>query len=66
MSIHYVSILPVFQTFSHELHELFILQCPKTFVLFLSECLIHLLQGELQDLRKVDLVKYRREVLKLT
>ena len=33
---------------------------------FLSECLVNLLRGELQELRKVDVIKYRREISELT
>ena len=38
----------------------------KKFIQFLSECLVNLLRGELKDLRKVDVVKYRREKSELT
>ena len=65
-SSFYVSILPIFQTFSQKLQKQFILHCPKTFIEFLSECLVNLLRDELHDLRKVDVVKYRREISELT
>ena len=57
---------PKFQTFSQKLQKQFIHHCPKSFIQFLSECLVNLLRGELQDLRKVDVVKYRREISELT
>ena len=38
----------------------------KSFIQFLSKCLVDLLRGELQDLRKVDLIRYRREISDLT
>ena len=66
MSIQYVSILPIFQTFSQKLQKQFILHCPKSLIQFLSGCLVNLLRGELKDLRKVDVVKYRREISELT
>ena len=65
MSIQHITILPIFQTFSQKLQKQFILTCPKSFIQFLSECLVNLLRGELKDLRKVDVVKYRREISKL-
>ena len=52
----------MFQTFSQKLQKQFNLHCPKSFVQFLSECLVNLLRGELKGLRKVDVVKYRREI----
>ena len=38
----------------------------KKFLQFLSEGLVNLLRGELKELRKVDVVKYRREISELT
>ena len=66
MSIQFISILPIFQTFSQKLQKQFILHCPKSFIKFLSECLVNLLQGKLKEIRKVDVVKYRRELSELT
>ena len=66
MSIQYVSILPIFQRFTRKLQKQFILHCPKSYIQFLSECLVNLLRVELKDLRKEDLVKYRKEISELT
>ena len=66
MSIHYVSILPIFQKISLRLRKQFIHNCPKDFIQFLSERIVNLLRGELRDLRKEDAVKYRKESLELT
>ena len=66
MSTQYVSILPIFQKFSLRLRKQFILNRSKDFIQFLSECLVNLLRGELRDLQKEDLVKYREEVSELT
>ena len=66
MSIQYVSILPIFETVSQKLQKQLILHCPKNFIQFLSECLVNLLRGEQKDLRKVDVVKYRREISEFT
>ena len=65
MSTQYVSILPIFQKFSLRLRK-FILNCPKDFIQFLGECLVNLLRGEFRDLRKEDVVKYRKEISELT
>ena len=66
MSIHYVSILPIFQRFTKKIQKQFILHRPKSYIQFLSECLVNLLRVELKYLRKVDLVKYRKEISELT
>ena len=66
MSIQYVSILPIFKTFSQTLQKQFILHCPKSFIQFLSKCLVNLLRGELQDFQKRDVVKYQRGMSELT
>ena len=66
MITQYVSILPIFQNFSQRLRKQFILNCPKDFIQFLSWFLVNLLRGELRDLRKEDVVKYRKEISELT
>ena len=66
MSTQYVSILPIFQKISLRLRKQFILNCPKDFIQFLSECLVNLLREELRGLRKEDVVKYRKKFLELT
>ena len=38
----------------------------KFFFQFLSECVVNLLRGELKILRKIDVVKHRREISELT
>ena len=43
-----------------------ILNCPIDFIQFLGEFLVNLLRGELRDLRKGDVVKYRKEISELT
>ena len=56
----------MFQILSQKFHTKFILHCPKNFIQLLSDCLVNLLRGELQDLGKVDVVNYRRQVSELT
>ena len=60
MSIQYVSILQIFQTFSQKIQKQFILYCPKNFSQFLSVCLVYLQGGE----RKRDVVKYKKNIVK--
>ena len=50
MSIQYVYILAIFRTFSQILQKQFVLHCPKSFIQFLSKCLVNLLRGELKNL----------------
>ena len=38
----------------------------KSFIHFLSQCLVNLLRGQLRDLRKIYVVNYRREISELT
>ena len=66
MSIQYVSILPIFQSFSQKLQKQLILHCPRSFIQFLSKFLVNLLRGKLKDHQKVDVVTYRREISELT
>ena len=66
MSTQYVSILPIIQKFSLRLLKQFILNCPKDFIQFLSECLVNLLRGELRDLRTEGVIKYRKEIPELS
>ena len=51
-----------FKHFPKKLQKQFILHCPKSFIQFLSECLVNLLRGKLKGFRKVDVLKYRREL----
>ena len=39
-----------------------IVNCLKDFIQFLSECLVNHLTGEVRNLRKEDVVKYRKEI----
>ena len=51
---------------SLRLRKHFILNCSKSFIQFLSECLVNLLRIELRDLRKEYVVKNRKKVSELT
>ena len=56
----------MFQTFSQKLQKQFSLHSPTSFFQFLGEGLVNLQRGVLQNLRKVDVVKYRRELSEIT
>ena len=49
-----------------KLQKQIILHCPKSFIQFLSECLVNLLRGELKDLQKVVVVKNWKKISELT
>ena len=44
--------LQVFQPFSHKCKNLFLQSCPKDVVRFLCDCIINLLKGNLQSIKK--------------
>ena len=52
----------MFQSFSHKCKSLFLQSCPKDFIRFLCECIINLLKGNLQRIKRHHLVKFRSEV----
>ena len=56
------STLQVFQSFSHKCKGLFLQSCPKEFIRFLCECIINLLKGNLQSLKRHHLVKLQNQV----
>ena len=58
--------LQVFQSFSHKCKKLFIQFCPKEFTRFLRECIINLLKGNLQSIKRHDVTKFQNEVRQLS
>ena len=58
------------QSFSHKYESLFLQSCPKEFIRFLCECIIKLLKGNLQRIKRHHVAKFESEVrllsLKLT
>ena len=61
-----LSTLQVFQSFSHKSKSLFLQSCPKDFIRFLCECIINLLKGHLQSMKKHHVPKFQSEVRLLT
>ena len=62
MKTQNLSTLQVFQSFSHECKSLFLQSCPKEFFRFLCECIINLLKGNLQSIKRHQVVKFQNEV----
>ena len=62
MTIQNLSILQAFQHFSPKCKIQFLQNSPKEFIRFLSECIVNLLHGNLQDLKKEQVTKYRKQI----
>ena len=62
MNTQNLSTLQVFQSFSHKCKSLFLQSCPKEFIQFLCECIINLLKGNLQSIKRHHVVKIQSEV----
>ena len=54
--------LHVFQSFSHKCKNLFLQSCPKEFIRFLCGCIINLLKGNLQSIKRHHVTKFQSEV----
>ena len=52
MNTQNLSTLQIFQSFSHKCKNLFFQSCSKEFIRFLCECIINLLKGTLQSLKR--------------
>ena len=53
---------PVFQSFSHKCKNLFLQSYPKKCIRFLCECIINLLKGNLQSIKRLHVAKFQSEV----
>ena len=62
MNSQNLSIFQVFQSFSHKSKSLFLQSCPNEFFRFLCECIINLLKGNLQSLKRQNVAKFQSEV----
>ena len=62
MNAQNLSVVQVFQWFSHKCKSLFFQSCPKEVFRFLCECILILLRGNLQSIRKHHLTKFQNEV----
>ena len=65
MNTQHLSTLITFQTYSQNFKKTFLRNCPKNFIQFLSECIVNLLEGQLQEIQKQDVIKYRDEIHQL-
>ena len=65
MNTQYLSMLNMFQSWTPKCRKLFLLHCPKDFIGFISECIVNMLRGQLDDLKKTDVQKYQKEIKKL-
>ena len=62
MNTQNLSTLQVFESFSHKCRNLFLRSCPKELILFLCECIINPLKGNLQSIKRHHMAKFQSEV----
>ena len=62
MNTQNLSTLQVFQSISHKCKSLFLQSCPKEFIRFLCECIINLLKGNLQSIKRHHVANFQSEV----
>ena len=62
MNTQNLSTLQVFQSLSRKCKSHFLQSCPKEFIRFLCECIVNLLKGDLQGIKKHHVVKFQDEV----
>ena len=56
------STLQVFQLLSRKCKSHFLQSCPKEFIRFLCECIVNLLKGNVQAIKRHQVVKFQDEV----
>ena len=61
-----LSTLQVFQSLSRKCKSHFLQSCQKKFIRFLCECIVNLLKGNLQNIKRHHVVKFQDEVLLLS
>ena len=62
MNTQNLSTLQVFQSLSRKCKSRFLQSCPKEFIRFLCECIVNLLKGNLQTIKRHHVVKFQDEV----
>ena len=62
MNTQNFSTLHVFQSLSRKCKGHFIQSCPKEFIRFLCECIVNLLKGNLQTIKRHHVVHFQDEV----
>ena len=58
---HNLSTLQVFQQVSHNWKSFFLQSCAKEFIKFLCECIVNLLKGNLQSIKRHHVTKFQNE-----
>ena len=61
MSTQNLCTLQVFQSFSHKCKNLFLQSCPKKFIRFLCKCILNLLKGNLQSIKRHHVANFQSE-----
>ena len=59
METQTLSTLQVFQSLSRKCKSHFLQSCPKEFIRFLCECILNLLKGNLQAIKRHHVVKFQ-------
>ena len=62
MNTQNLSALQVFQSLSRKCKSHFLQSCPKELIRFLCECIVNLLKGNLQTIKRHHVVKFQDEV----
>ena len=62
MNTQNLSTLQVFQLLSLKCKSHFLPSCPKEFIRFLCECIVNLLKGNLQTIKRHHVVKFQDEI----
>ena len=62
MNTQNLSTLQLFKLLSHKSKSHFRQSCPKEFIRFLCECIVNLLKGNLQAIKRHHVVKFQDEV----
>ena len=61
MNTQSLSILQMFQSFSHKCKNFFLQFCPKEFMRFLCEPIVNILKGKRQSIKKLHLTSFQNE-----
>ena len=62
MNTQNLSTLQVFQSLSRKCKSHFLQSCPKEFIRVLCECIVNLLKGNLQAIKRHHVIKFKDEI----
>ena len=62
MNTQILSFFQVFQTFSGKCKSSFLQSCPKEYIRYHCECIVNLLKGNLQSIKRHHVTKFQNEV----